>query len=183
MRWPTAVGPGVSSMNTTLISALAAFGGSSVGALAPVLSSYVLQRSASQREISNRQIALREALYSDFIKEASRLYATSLTHVLESLDDLVSLYALVSRIRLFASEPVVRAAEDFVKQIVGHYGKPNLSVEQIRAAALSAEADPLDVFSFACRTELRDMLQRGTAPATMRGRLDLMAATGGGRRR
>src|SRR5713101_4578622 len=85
--------PKVSSMNTTLISALAAFGGSSVGALGPVLSSYVLQRSAAQREISNRQIALRETLYSDFIKEASRLYATSLTHVLENLDDLVSLRA------------------------------------------------------------------------------------------
>src|SRR5260370_28456858 len=63
MRWATAVGPGVTSMNTTLISALAAFGGSSVGALAPVLSSYVLRRAAAQRELSNRQIALREALY------------------------------------------------------------------------------------------------------------------------
>ena len=115
-------------MNATLISALAAFGGSSVGALGPVLSSYVLQRSAAQCELSNRQIALRESLYSDFIKEASRLYATSLTQALENLDDLVALYALVSRIRLFASEPVVRAAEEFVKQIVGHYGKPNLRV-------------------------------------------------------
>jgi hypothetical protein len=154
-------------MNTTLISALAAFGGSSVGALGPVLSSYVLQRSAAQRELSNRQIALRESLYSDFIKEASRLYATSLTQALENLDDLVALYALVSRIRLFASEPVVVAAEEFVKQIVAHYGKPNLSVEQIRTAALSAKADPLDVFSFACRKELRNMLPRGTvSPAT-----------------
>jgi|SRR5947209_6782047 len=148
-------------MNYAVISALAAFGGSSVGALAPVLSSYVLQRSVAQRELSNQQIAQRETLYSDFIKEASRLYGISMTQALQNLDELVSLYALVSRIRLFASEPVVQAAELFVKQIVLHYGEPNLTVEQIRAAALSAKADPLAVFSLACRKELRAIFQRG----------------------
>jgi hypothetical protein len=81
-------------------------------------------------------------------------------HELDNLNDVVSLYALVSRIRLLASEPVVRAAEDFVKLIVQHYGDPNLSLEEIRAAALSQKADPLDVFSFACRKELRDILQQ-----------------------
>ncbi len=90
-------------VNTTLIGALAALGGSSIGAIAPVLSSYVLQRSVAERETSSRDISLREALYSDFIKEASRLYLVSLNNLLENLDDLVPLYALVSRIRLFAS--------------------------------------------------------------------------------
>ncbi len=153
-------------MNTTLIGALAALGGSSIGAIAPVLSSYVLQRSVAERETSNRDIALREALYSDFIKEASRLYLVSLSNLLENLDDLVPLYALVSRIRLFASEPVVVAAENLVKQIVEHYGDPNLTVEQIRTAALAQKADPLGVFSFACRKELRDLLRRGRGPGT-----------------
>jgi len=37
---------------------------------------------------------------------------------------------------------------------------PNLTLEEIRTAALSQRADPLDVFSFACRRELRDILQR-----------------------
>ena len=155
-------------LNTTMIGALAALGGSSIGVLAPVLSSYVLQRSVASRDISNREMALREALYGEFIKEASRIYVVSLTHVLEDLDDLVSLYALVSRIRLFASEPVVSAAEDFVKRIVEHYGSPNLTAEQIRAAALSAKADPLDVFSHACRKELRDLLQKGPRPRNIR---------------
>ncbi len=155
-------------VNTTLIGALAALGGSSIGAIAPVLSSYVLQRSVAERETSSRDISLREALYSDFIKEASRLYLVSLNNLLENLDDLVPLYALVSRIRLFASEPVVSAAEGLVKQIVEHYGDPNLSVEQIRTAALAAKADPLGVFSFACRKELRDLLRRGRGLGTGR---------------
>lgn len=158
----------MSSMNPALISALAALTGSSIGALAPILSNYVLQRSVTQRDLLNRQIAQRETLYSDFIKEASSLYANSVTHNLEDLDDLVSLYALVSRIRLLGSEPVLQAAEAFVKRIVLHYGEPNLTVEQMRAAALSAKADPLDVFSFACRRELRDILRRGELSATIR---------------
>jgi predicted methyltransferase len=154
-------------MNPAIISALAALGGSSVGALAPVLSNFVLQRSVTQRDLLNRQISQRETLYSDFINEASRIYAKSVTNNLEEMDELVSLYALVSRIRLMASEPVVRAAEAFVKLIVTHYGEPNLTVEQIRSAALSAKAEPLDVFSLACRKELRMILKRGELSATI----------------
>jgi hypothetical protein len=74
----------------------------------------------------------------------------------------------VSRIRLLASEPVVDAAETIVRQILQHYGEPNLSVEQMRAAALAAHADPLDDFSVACRKELRDILHRGDMSATIR---------------
>jgi hypothetical protein len=154
-------------MNPAIISAMAALGGSAVGALAPVMSNFILQRGATQRELLNRQIAQRETLYSDFINEASRIYAESVTHDLENMNELVSLYALVSRIRLMASEPVVNAAEAFVKLIVAHYGEPNLTVEQIRSSALSAKADPLDVFSLACRKELRMILQRGELSATI----------------
>jgi hypothetical protein len=154
-------------MNPAIISALAALGGSSIGALAPLLSNFLLQRSVTQRDLLNRQISQREMLYSDFINEASRAYAKSVMHDLEDLDELVSLYALVSRIRLMATEPVVHAAEDFVKSIVAHYGEPNLTVEQIRAAALSAKGEPLDVFSLACRKELRTILQRGELSATI----------------
>src|SRR5271154_6864881 len=147
-------------MNNAMVSVLAALIGSTIGGLAPVMSNYVLQRGQTQRDLLNRQITQRETLYSDFIKEASSLYANSVTRSLENLDGLVSLYALVSRIRLTASEPVLHAAEAFVKQIVQHYGEPNLTGEQIRAAALSAKADPLDVFSLACRRELQDILRR-----------------------
>lgn len=155
-------------MNSTMVGALAALGGSSVGAIAPVLTSYILQRSITQRELTNREINLRESLYAEFIKEASRSYLSSITHVLENLDDLVLLYSLVSRIRLFATEPVVTAAEDLVKRIVARYGSPNLTVEQVRAAALSAAADPLDVFSFACREELKNLFRKGPGPDTIR---------------
>ena len=148
-------------MNPAIINILAALSGTVVGSIAPVLSNYVLQKSVTQRDLLNRQLGQREVLYSDFIKEASRLYADAMIHELNDLNDVVALYALVSRIRLLATEPVVKAAEDFVKLIVKHYGDPNLTLEEIRTAALSEKADPLDVFSFACRKELRDILHRG----------------------
>jgi hypothetical protein len=155
-------------MNPAIISAMAALAGSSVGALAPVLSNFVMQKSLTQRDLLNRQIAQRETLYSDFIDEASRTYAKSVTHRLEDADEIVSLYALVSRIRLIATEPVVHAAEAFVKLVVRNFGEPNLTVEQMRSAALSAKTEPLDVFSMACRKELRMILLRGELSATLR---------------
>jgi len=154
-------------VNQAIISAMAALGGSSVGALAPILSNFILQRSVTQRDLLNRQISQRETLYSDFINEASRIYAKSVTRDLEDMDELVTLYAFVSRIRLMATEPVVHAAEAFVRRIVSRYGEPNLTVEQLRSAALAAKGEPLDIFSMACRKELRAILKRGALSATI----------------
>ena len=150
-----------------MINAAAAFGGSWIALIGPILGNYVLQRSMAVRELLNRQVAQRETLYSDFIIEASKLYAVSMTHALDDLDAVVSLYALVGRIRLFASEPVVAAAEDLVKQTVAHYGEAKLSVDEIRKAALAAKTDPLETFSLACRGELRVIVQRGAVPEQM----------------
>lgn len=123
-----------------------------------------LQRSPTQRDLRNQQIAHRESLYSGFIHEASRLYADSLVHSLEDLDDLISLYGLVSRIRLLASDSAVLAAETVVKQIMRHYADPNMTVEEMRTTALSEKADPLATFSFACREELQNIGRQGSEP-------------------
>jgi hypothetical protein len=82
-------------MNPAMINVFAALSGTAVGSLAPVLSNYVLQRSVTQRDLLNRQLGQRESLYSDFIKDASRLYADAMIHELDDLNDLVSLYALM----------------------------------------------------------------------------------------
>jgi hypothetical protein len=51
-------------MNPVAISALAALGGSSLGTLGTVLSNYVLQRSATRRDLMNHVFANRQTLYS-----------------------------------------------------------------------------------------------------------------------
>ena len=142
-------------MNPAAISAWAVFGGASVGSLSPVLSNYVLQRRVARRDLVNREIAERQKLYSDFISEAAQLHADAMTKSSFDLRELVSLYALTSRIRLIAQDEVVYAAEELVKNIVKRYGEANMTLDGLREAALSSKADPLKRFSTACRKDLQ----------------------------
>jgi len=148
---------GTNAMDSTLTSVLAALGGSVIGATTPVLSNFVLQRSVTQRELTNREIAQREQLYSEFISQGTTCYAKALSQSLESLEELAAIYALVNRIRLFASSTVVEAADAFVRNLVGLYGETNMSIEQITSLALEKHPDPLNDFALKCRAELRKL--------------------------
>ena len=145
-----------------MTSILAALCGSVVGASTPVLSNFVLQRSLTQRELTNREIAQREDLYSEFIRQGTACYAKALSQSLENIDEVVAMYALVNRIRLFASGSVLNAAEAFVKRLVEKYGEKNMSIEQIKSVALEQHADPMNDFALKCRAELRVVYERGT---------------------
>jgi hypothetical protein len=149
-------------MDSTLTSVLAALGGSVVGATSPVVSNFVLQRSQTQRELTNREIGQREELYSEFIRHGTSCYAKALSQSLENLDEIVAMYALVNRIRLFASRSVLEAAEAFVKKLVATYGETNMTIEQIKLVALEQHADPLNDFALKCRAELREVYTRGS---------------------
>jgi uncharacterized Fe-S cluster-containing MiaB family protein len=81
---------------------------------------------------------------------------------LENLDEIVAMYALVNRIRLFASGSVLEAAEAFVKKLVEKYGEKNMSIDQIKSVALEQHADPLNDFALKCRAELREVYDRAT---------------------
>lgn len=147
-------------MDNTLTSVLAALGGSIVGASTPVLSNFVLQRSQTQRELTNREIAQREELYAEFIQQGTTCYAKALGQSLEKIDDIVAMYALVNRIRLFSSESVLEAAEAFVKKLIERYGEHNMTIEELKTVALEKHADPLNDFALKCRSELRLVYER-----------------------
>jgi hypothetical protein len=147
-------------MDNTLTSVLAVLGGSLVGASSPVLSNFVLQRSQTQRELTNREIAQREELYSEFIRQGTSCYAKALSQSLDNLDEIVAMYALVNRIRLFASASVLEAAEAFVKKLIERFGENNMSLDEIKSVALEQHADPLNDFALKCRSELRAVYAR-----------------------
>lgn len=146
---------------TVVISTVAALAGSAIGAMAPILSNYVLQRATTRRELLTRQIAGREGLYSDFLQSASSLLVHSMTHDMEDPDRVVGLFTLVARMRLVSSTTVVAEGENIARQIVIHYGERNLSIEEIRSSALLGETDPLKEFSVACRKELQELFEKG----------------------
>ena len=147
-------------MDNTLTNILAALGGSMIGASTPVVSNFVLQRSVTQREITNREIAKREELYSEFIRQGTSCYAKALSQSLENLDEIVAMYALVNRIRLFASDSVLEAAETFEKRLVEKFGENNMSLDEIKTVALEQHVDPLNDFALKCRLELRKVYAR-----------------------
>src|SRR4249920_1403365 len=98
-------------MDTHVITALAATGGSLVGAVATVGATWITQNKQTVRELIQARLREREALYGEFITEASRLAVDAVSHSLETLEKLVILYGIIGRIRLVASEKVLAEAE------------------------------------------------------------------------
>lgn len=141
-------------------SGMAAIMGAVVGGLASLMSTWVGERSRHRRDLLQREITKREAAYSDFIERASKVYAASATHRIDDdaeLEGMVSLYAVASRIRLFASDQVMKEAENVVERIFLQYGDANMSAEQLRRSAVETRDDPLKAFSVICRRELQDI--------------------------
>jgi hypothetical protein len=145
-------------MTSMMSTALAAIGGSLVGALGSAVGTWITARHQDRRDLLGKQIARREALYSDFIGESSRLLVDAMQHNSSDLQKMLPVYALASRIRLSSSKPVLQEAEHVIRIIVSTYPKTNLTAEQIEAQA-GSENDPLRAFSDICRIEL-ESLQR-----------------------
>ena len=138
--------------------ALAAIAGALVGALGSASATWISARHQDRRDLLGKQIARREALYSDFIGESARLLVDAMQHNASDLQKMLPVYALLSRIRLSSSGSVLKEAEQVINTIVSTYPQPNLTPEQIESRAMSGQ-DPLRQFSDTCRIEL-DLLQR-----------------------
>ena len=141
-------------MDTPMITALAAASGSIVGAVVSGFIAWNTQRMQTVRELTQERLRERQALYGEFITEASRLVVDAVSHSLETTEKLVILYGILGRIRLVSSGKVLAEAEKCVREIVDLYESPNLTVEQVRASMDSDDFDPLKGFSSACRAEL-----------------------------
>jgi hypothetical protein len=135
---------------------LAAIAGSLVGSLGSAVTTWFTTRHQDRRDLLGRQIARREALYSDFIGESSRLLVDAMEHNASDLQKLLPIYALLSRIRLSSSGTVLRKAEQVINTILNMYPRPNLTAEQIQSQAMT-DQDVLRQFSDTCRTELASL--------------------------
>jgi hypothetical protein len=84
-------------------------------------------------------VSFRDTLYGDFITEVSGLIADAFDHSLDRPDKLVKMFALMARIRLVASHPVVEAADACCTSIVDLYAKPNRGVDALQTSIRSGE--------------------------------------------
>ena len=147
------------TVRSVILPAAAAIGGSLVGATGSIIGTWISARHQDRRDMLGRIVARRETLYSDFIGESARLLVDAMQHNASDLQKLLPIYALLSRIRLSSSKPVLQQAEQVLKNLLSTYSEPNITAEQIQAQAVDGHRDPLREFSDICRAEL-DSLQR-----------------------
>ena len=97
-------------MNPAYISAFAALAGALIGGLTSFATSWLTQRTQLINAHREAERAKLDALYSDFIAEAARLFGDALTHQAEDATAMVRLYAMVGRMRLISDRTVIDAA-------------------------------------------------------------------------
>ncbi len=145
-------------MDTTILSGMAGVLGSLVGGSATVATAWITQRTLNRRELLAGETSKRESLYGEFINECSARALHSFENTLDKSETLLSIYALLNRIRICASDAVLHEAEQALASIAEQYFAPNLSLEQMRALVRDgAKTDPLRGFAEACRAEIRSL--------------------------
>jgi hypothetical protein len=148
-------------MDAAVVGAASALLGSLVGGFASMATAYMTQMTQAKRAAVEAEMHKREHIYTDFIVECSKLALDAMQHSLDDPEKFQPAYALVNRIRLVSSDPVLQGAEAALEEIFERYRGPNLSVEKIRElSSIKSLHDPLRAFSEASRNELR-ALQRG----------------------
>jgi hypothetical protein len=141
-------------MDSAYFSAFAALGGSIIGGLRSLATSWLTQHTQLRAQQYTQNIGRKETLYKDFVEEASRLYADAFEHDRTELSNLVRLYAMISRMRVLSSPKVVGDADRVARLIIETYLAPNKTFRDARDMVKSHAVDPLRDFSEACREEL-----------------------------
>ncbi len=140
-------------MDPAYVPVLAALAGSAIGALASFATTWVAQSTQARATQRMQDRERREALYGEFIREASRLFVDAFEHEMDDPAKLVQLYAIVSRIRLFGHPRTLQEAERVMNGIGAAYFAPNKELRLFADIRTGSELDPLYAFSEACRAE------------------------------
>jgi hypothetical protein len=82
------------------------------------------------------------------------LYADAYEHDATEVSNLVNLYALISRMRVFSPHAVVESADKVARVIIQTYLAPNRTIRDVTEILDDEAMDPLREFSAACRDEL-----------------------------
>jgi len=146
-------------MDSGYITAFAALGGAALGGLTSFATSWTTLRIQMKSQRSASSKSKRQKLYKAFIDDAARIYGDALIHDKPETTGLIDLHALVSRMRIVSSGPVIETAVRVVKVITETYSQPNKTPEEIEAMISNGSVDILQSFSEACRDEFEQSLE------------------------
>ena len=141
-------------MDVAYISALSALAGSVVGGLTSGFTSWLDQRfQARTRQIAN-ELSRRQELYKDFIIAASKTDGEVLVTNEPKIEELIGLYAMISRMRALSSPRIVGCAEQVLLETTSAYFQPNRTAPELRELIRSGTGvDPLKDYAEAVRDE------------------------------
>jgi hypothetical protein len=128
--------------------------GAAIGGFTSFMASWLTVRAQMRQRTQTAARTRRERVYTAFIREAARLFGDALVHQREDASDLVSLYALVAQMRLFAPEEVMACADGVLDTIIAAYLGPNHTLHDLRQFARDGGMDSVRRFSEACRMDL-----------------------------
>ncbi len=146
-------------MDPGYITALAALGGAALGGFTSFATSWTTQRAQMNAERIASSKSQRQKLYKAFIENASKIYGDALIHDNLELSGLIELYAVLSRMRVLSSIPVIESADRVVQVITETYSQPNKSAIEIEEMIRKGSVDLLKDFSEACRQEFESNLR------------------------
>ncbi|HXQ36125.1 MAG TPA: hypothetical protein VN843_19075 [Anaerolineales bacterium] len=141
------------------ITAFAALGGAALGGLTSFATSWTTLHTQMKAQQSASSKSKRQKLYKEFIDGAAKIYGDALIHDKLETTGLIDLHALVSRMRVVSSGPVIEMAVNVVKVITETYSQPNKSPQEIEAMISNGRVDILRSFSEACRDEFEQSLE------------------------
>jgi hypothetical protein len=135
---------------------MAALVGSVVGGLTSTGTTWLSQRAQARAGQMAHEMELREDLYRDFIIAASKAYGDALLNSEPQIAELVSLHAMISRMRIVSLPGTIACADKIMLTIIDTYFSPNQSVRELRdLIKVGTGIDPLRDFSEVAREELR----------------------------
>jgi hypothetical protein len=143
-------------MDIAYISAISALAGSVVGGLTSGVTNWLNQRSQARAGQLAHDMARREELYRDFIVAASKAYGEAVVSNEPQIQEIIALYAMISRMRVLSSPRTVACAEKIMITTIATYDSPNQTVSQLHDLLESGTGiDPLKDFAEAAREEMR----------------------------
>jgi hypothetical protein len=144
-------------MDASIISALAALLGATIGGLTSFLASWLSQRTQARAQGVAHDLMRRQDLYREFIEQASKCYVHALQHEEPDIAGLVALYANLGRMRVLSSPKVLESAEHIERRIIDEYLAPQKTFLELRDMVHSGSVNMLREFSLACRAEIESI--------------------------
>jgi hypothetical protein len=142
-------------MDVSYVSALSALAGSLIGGLTSGITTWLSQHSQARAAQLAHNLSHREELYKDFIVAASKAYGEAIVSNEPQIQELIALYAMISRMRVLCSPRTVACAEKIMLATTGTYVEPNKTIPELHEMMKSGvEIDPLKDFAEAAREEL-----------------------------